>query len=336
MLTRLPKEKAERRRVELRASFQRLVSFALDEGVRLILLAGDVFDGEFVDEGEREFFYGVIAATPEIDFFYLRGNHDGVEPPARLPNLKTFGREWSEYPCGGVTVSGVETDGENYARIYDTLSLDKNRTNILLLHGQISATLKEGTVCLNRLANRGIDYLALGHLHTFSSGRIDERGHYAYCGCLEGRGYDETGEKGFVLLETAPLRARFVPFATRTVHDVTFDVKGFSSVAQVLAELRRSLTLPAKDLLKLTIIGECDFDPTGIEGILEEWLKDAYFAVEVKNQAKKRLDLSVYTGQVSVEGEFVRAVLADGTLTEEEKKEVIRIGLKALAGERVL
>lgn len=55
---------------------------------------------------------------------------------------------------------------------------------------------------LNRLRGKGIDYLALGHIHQHREEKLDDRGIYVYSGCLDGRGFDECGEKGFVLVET--------------------------------------------------------------------------------------------------------------------------------------
>ena len=46
MEARLPKEKSDERKVELRASFNRMIERAKAEGVRLVLLSGDVFDSE--------------------------------------------------------------------------------------------------------------------------------------------------------------------------------------------------------------------------------------------------------------------------------------------------
>ena len=48
---------------------------------------------------------------------------------------------------------------------------------------------------------KNIDYLALGHIHKYKQAELDQRGVYCYSGCLEGRGFDECGEKGFVLLD---------------------------------------------------------------------------------------------------------------------------------------
>ena len=48
------------------------------------------------------------------------------------------------------------------------------------------------------LKNKNIDYLALGHVHKYKMEKLDNRGIYCYSGCLEGRGFDECGDKGCV------------------------------------------------------------------------------------------------------------------------------------------
>lgn len=336
LTTRWRKEKADVRRAELCSAFRRLVAFAAAQGVRLVLLAGDVFDGDFPSARDREFFYDVIKKAPQIDFLYLKGNHDFSEEEVRIPNLKRFGREWRGYEYGSLTVSGIELCKENADSFYNTLVLDKSKTNVVLLHGQISPSCGEGLIALNRLVGKGIDYLALGHLHAFRFGKLDERGVYAYCGCLEGRGYDETGEKGFVLLEADRyVRAKFVPFACRTVWEKEVDVGGVKGAAELLQKICGELSVRKEDLLRLILKGECDFETEGLEQIIEDAFREEYFDVSVKNMATRRLELSKYAGQVSIEGEFLRLVQSDGALTEAEKKEVLRMGFKALSGERI-
>ena len=333
---RFSKEQAEVRRAEICSTFRRLVDFAKAQGVRLVLLAGDVFDGEFPSVRDREFFYGVIENAPQIDFFYLKGNHDLFEEEVALSNLKRFGKEWRSYSYGNLCVSGIELCGQNCGRFYDELVLDKNKINLVLLHGQVSSSVGEGLVALQRLEGKGIDYLALGHIHSCRFGRIDERGVYAYCGCLEGRGYDETGEKGFVLLDIdRTLHASFLPFASRTVWEEVVDISGVCSAVEVIRKLRERLAFPKKDLVRLVLQGECGFETEGLEQIVEDAFAGQYFGFSVKNEAVKRLDFSKYEGQVSIEGEFVRLVKRDSALTEEEKNEVLKVGLKALSGERV-
>ena len=50
---------------------------------------------------------------------------------------------------------------------------------------------------------------AIFEISSYSTGEIDERGKYAYSGCLEGRGFDETGDKGFVLIDVNDKKAEY-------------------------------------------------------------------------------------------------------------------------------
>jgi exonuclease SbcD len=50
---------------------------------------------------------------------------------------------------------------------------------------------KTEVISLKELKNKAIDYLALGHIHSYKMEQLDSRGVYCYPGCLEGRGFDE-------------------------------------------------------------------------------------------------------------------------------------------------
>lgn len=115
--------------------------------------------------------------NPDIDFLYLRGNHDNQESyDEELDNLKTFSPEWTSYSYGDVVFSGIETVAENYSSMYSTINLNPEKTNIVILHGQKSESVGDGKINILKLKNKNIDYLALGHIHSASSGKIDERG----------------------------------------------------------------------------------------------------------------------------------------------------------------
>ena len=159
MEAKLPKHKAEERRVEVRKTFHRMVEYAKKEGVRAILLSGDVFDCDRPLKRDKEFFYDVVKGNPELDFLYLRGNHDSAESYEEegLPNLKRFSEEWTGYDYGEVRVSGIEMSRENALSLYSTLQLDEKRKNIVMLHGQVSSTLGVDKINVHKLADKYID-----------------------------------------------------------------------------------------------------------------------------------------------------------------------------------
>ena len=102
------------------------------------------------------------------------------------------------------------------------------------MHGQESENNikdKAEIINLKKLKNKNIDYLALGHIHSFKKEKLDNRGEYCYSGCLEGRGFDECGDKGFVLLDikNGKINSEFIKFAQRTLYEVNVDLTGLTS-----------------------------------------------------------------------------------------------------------
>ena len=233
METNLSVAKAKERKKEILNTFERMVDYAAEHHVDAIILAGDMFDTERVTNLTKTRVLKVIQKNSQIDFFYLSGNHDEsnfIDQIEVVPeNLKNFGKTWTSFGCQNIAITGVVLDESNQTSIYDTLNLSPENLNIVVMHGQISSYTtkdKNATINLLKLKNKNIDYLALGHVHTYMQGMLDKRGVYCYAGCLEGRGFDECGEKGFVLLEiqNGIIKSNFIGFAQRQLDEFVFDI----------------------------------------------------------------------------------------------------------------
>ena len=223
---KLPSDKSMIRREELRRSFTRLIGYAVENSISHIILSGDVFDRNEPFKKDKELFYDALRANPGITFYYLRGNHDiGNSYSENMANLRLFGEEWVYYDIeNGLTIAGIESTDNNTSSRYPTLNLEKPAKNIVMMHGYLSETATRDGIVIKKLKDKSIDYLALGHIHSYSSGKIDLRGRYVYSGCLEGRGFDETGTKGFTVINTEDMSDTFVSFSQRTVFDVPVDI----------------------------------------------------------------------------------------------------------------
>lgn len=325
-------EKSEERRRELRASFTSLLDYAKNNGVKGVLLCGDIFDSDRPFKKDKEFFYNAVKNNPEITFFYLRGNHDGEESfTEELENLKTFSRDITTYDFGGVNISGAELGQDNCTSIYSSLRLDKDNLNILMLHGTAGDSSGKDRINLTKLRNKNIDYLALGHIHSYNEGKLDDRGVWAYSGCLEGRGFDEAGEKGFVLLDIgSKITAQFIPFAKRKIHIFNIDIGGAEDDYSAYSIVKSSVNCSKKDIVRAELCGEISFDNASLaDEIQKRMASENYYLIDIKDKTKRKFDLEKLQGDISLRGEFIRTVLAS-SYSEEEKADIISAGLKAL------
>ena len=335
MESKLPKAKAEERRAEVRKTFHNMVEYAKAEGVRAILLSGDIFDSDRPLKRDKEFFYDVVKENPEIDFLYLRGNHDSQESYVEegLLNLKTFSNEWTGYDYGEVYICGLEIARENAQSLYATLKLDKDRKNLVMLHGNADKTTGVDKVHIAKLADKNIDYLALGHIHKYSENKLDDRGRYAFSGCLEGRGFDEIGEKGFILLEIDDVvKSTFIPFAQRTIYEIPVDVTETQNAYGAYQTVKAQVKFNSADLYRIELVGEITYESETLAQDVENYLATACYFVSVKNHTVPKINPDEYLAKADLRGEFVRTVLAKTDINDARKGEIIRLGLKALSG----
>ncbi len=341
--SRFSAEQAQKRRNELFETFRRLADEATVQGVTAILLCGDIFDEGKPRLSAKKRFLEIVTQHPKVDFLCLAGNHDeSLSEEEHLPeNLLCFDDSIKHYTYGNVTIYGTELSKANCSLFYSAVTTGEKQLNIMMLHGQIkdsSSSPDEESILLPLLSNKNIDYLALGHLHSYKQGRLGNRGVWCYSGCLEGRGYDECGIKGYVLLETdeQKITHSFVPFAFRTIHDVSCDLSNLEGLYEMENKILATLThIPPKDLIHLQLTGSLPAEIPIPCTELEEFLKKHFFHAEVKNRVKLLINPEDYKDQLSLKGEFIRTVTEEHDLSPEDKAFIIRCGLSALQNEEV-
>ena len=339
MESNLPREKARERNAEICATFTKMIRYGLDHSVRAVLIAGDFFDTARASTQTVQFVLDRIRDAKGMDFLYLRGNHDEGSDPFEgmdLPeNFKTFGNGWKSYRYDDVVISGVEP--ENWEDFYDGLELDPQNTNIVMLHGQVSTQTGGEMICLPKLRGKHIGYLALGHIHSYQEDQLDQDGRWCYCGCLEGRGFDELGQKGFVRLdvENHRVKSEFVPFAGRTMEEIKVDITGLATVTQILSAMEQAgANVSGSSLVKFTFTGTHTLDTQRDFKFLEKMMESRYYFMKIKDESRLEIAREDYEHDISLKGEFIRMVLASNK-TDDEKERIIRFGIQALLGQEV-
>ena len=339
LTSRLSQDKVRERKNELMATFEGMIEEAVYQKAVAFIIAGDMFDSEKITKSTAERILGAIARYPSLDFLYLSGNHEKnalIECGAALPrNLKLFNDGWTYFNYGEVCIAGRS---EIAPEMFSALDLDYGKTNIVVLHGALADGKSGGeTIGRRELEGKRITYLALGHYHSYSEHKIDDTGIAVYSGTPEGRGFDEVGEKGFVMIDAdgRHLRHTFTPFAKRRLRIADVDLTDAQGRQDVDARVDSALSgIPYTDLVRVRFCGKRSPELFPDEDAIKSRWQSSFYHFEIKDETTLRIDPEEYKYDRSLKGEFIRLVTSKSDISDEEKSKIIQMGLAALMGER--
>lgn len=332
---------ARERRRELTLTLRSMIDEAVTIGAKGIIIAGDFFDNDRVSARTIDTVMGFIEKEKGLTFYYLPGNHEkdrltasGVKIP---DNLKIFGEEWTYFDLGdGVTLCGRSKITQN---MFDSLSLSGNGVNILTLHGELAdRTDAPDKIGLGELEKFPVNYLALGHYHSFSETKIGDGGVAVYCGTPEGRGFDEAGDKGYVIVDVdeSGVIYRFVKRAMRTVHIIPVDISGAERYMDIENRISDKLVgINRADVVRIVLTGKYEVGLRRDTESLTARFSSSYYYFEVKDESRLKISIDDYKNDKSLKGEFIRLVLSKEGLSQNDKEAIIECGLRALSGETI-
>lgn len=245
----------ERLREATRRALQNLVELALDTPVDLVLIAGDLYDGDWEDFQTGLFFARQAARLDRagIPMVIVAGNHDAANrmsrqlplPPSTtlmLPGqAQTVRLDQLKVAVHGQSF-GEQATGENLAAGYPRAV--RGWFNIGLLH--TSLTGREGhdvyaPCSLEHLCAKGYDYWALGHVHRYEV--VSQDPPVVFSGNLQGRHIRETGPKGCVLVEVEGRKVqwKFVPLDVVRWEECLVNAEGAEDETELLERIRQRL-----------------------------------------------------------------------------------------------
>lgn len=332
---RLSAEQAQQRRRELRELVCRLVDLARTERVDLVLLPGDLFDGERVYPETVE---TLIAALGSLDIpvVIAPGNHDcvmGHSPylTARWPeNVHIFTHKEMgafEFPELNCVVHGCafEAPYRTDEPLAGFEAPEDSRMHLLCIHGEVGLAGNYAPISPAALSRSGVAYAALGHIHAGSGLQRAGSTVWAYPGCPEGRGFDECGPKGVLLVDIdgKGISAEFRVLCSRQYRVETVDA----------AEFERVL-LDSDDLVRIILTGECGRTPDLVALIAQA--EPHFFYVELRDETTLPQNLWARAEEDNLTGLFLREMRRRlDTADEAERANILlatRFGLAALEG----
>ena len=199
-----------------RRAFENMVQLAIAERVSFIVIAGDLYDGDWRDYSTGLFFKAQMLQLQRhgIPVYLISGNHDAASVitrrltlPENVHPFSTRTAETKEVPGTPVVIHGR---GFPDRAVTENLALEyphaiPGRFNIGLLHTSLTGSPEHDSYApcsVADLMSRGYDYWALGHIHQPTV--ISENPWIVFPGNCQGRHARECGPRGCCLVTISP------------------------------------------------------------------------------------------------------------------------------------
>ena len=316
---------------------EQVAALCRQHGCDMMLLSGDLFDGPYAADTLQLVRNALEEAT--VPVFIAPGNHDfiGFDSPwlaeswpgnvhifthpmveaIQLEELDccVYGAGYTQMDCAGL--------------LADHSPIHTTRYAVGVLHGD--PTQRSSPYCpvtREQVRASGLDYLALGHIHKGGDFR-EGNTLCAWPGCPQGRGYDETGDKGVLLVtleETA--QATFLPLDGPRFYDLEATLE--DGPGQVLPPVGNS------DLYRITLTGSGD--KPDLDALLKNF---SHFPnLELRDRTTRAKQIWSNAGEDSLEGiyfQLLRDAMESADGDEKHRLELAaRISRQLLDGQEVV
>ena len=341
------KDKADARRALLRDCFIDALALAKERGVKLVLIAGDLFDTPFCTANTRKAIFDAIADF-ENPVVIAPGNHDyynknGTYADKTLPeNAFVFSSDELgrfDFDELGVSVIGYAFTSDRYEEnpLASDVPLSSENVNILCAHGDLGAPLsKYAPISPNAIARCGFAYAALGHVHNAPS--LIKAGNtlVGYSGFVQGRSFDELGEGGAYIvdvdLNTKSATAERINLSKLTYEIEKVDITACSSDEDVIKAITGVIERGGygeKNALRVCLTGAI---PSHYKPDTKRMEAESAFSslalIQVRDESVANLDLEYLERDMTVKGEVYRRLLPSLNSADENERKTASLALR--------
>lgn len=333
-----------------RRACERLIAYCIDSKASLLLIAGDLYDGDWKDFATGLFFMKEMSRLREagVRVVIVRGNHDAASQITRALRLPDNVKELSSRKPETIVFDdlGVAVHGRSFPERAVTSDLSRDypapiagALNIGLLHTCVEGRAGHepyAPCSLAWLRERGYDYWALGHVHAREV--LSRDPWIVFPGNLQGRHVRETGSKGATTIEVVHGKiesAVHVPLDVVRWTECNVEVEASASVHDVLDAARAALTheleqaegrvLAARIVVRgpeaatMRVAAQRDAVTAELQAIAND-LREVYFE-------KLKLETTAKAARAA-SGEWVDALATIADLTDDE---LVAMASEALA-----
>lgn len=333
-------------REELKDVFRNIVYLSKEREVDILLLAGDIFDNYTLNKQTLRFIEDTLSLIPNIRVFISPGNHDPyannsfyklVKWPDNVYIFKgTLEKVYIDDLNLNVWGAGFNQKYINISLLKDIKNEELNKINIMVIHGEMSNSSKGNEynpISINEIKESNMDYIALGHRHSFSGINIAGRTHFAYSGCPQGRGFDELGDKGVILGEVykGGVELEFYKTSIRNYEEEKINISDCNTYDEIRLKIINSIDeiKRKENLYKIILEGEISSKLNLDENVLSKKIRDDFYFCKIKDKTIYKYDLEDISKGYSVKSIFVKKLMKELEEADtDEEKEIIMMAIK--------
>lgn len=345
----MPPESARLRRDDLKATFNGIIDMAIRDRVDMLIVAGDLFEHRYATKPLIKFIDDGFRRLGDIPVFITPGNHDPRTPDSYYnsypwaPNVHIFRARWEHVDLPRLNARVWGWGYETYTvtdKVFESFPAvpEDGMINIVVAHGSDTKVLPhDGADYLpltpQAIERTGAAYTALGHYHRWRPVLERSGGPKAcYCGCPEGLGFDEPGDRGVLRVEIdgVKVRVEFIKTSRRNYCFKDVDITGALAAEDVVSRILAAVPPGARqrDIFELKLTGDVDPEFVLDEGALSAILKDEFFFCRLKSEIRPGYDTENLDSN-TLAGRFVlrmKQKIAD--TDDESQKAVLELALK--------
>jgi len=251
------KHVAERLRESTFQAFQNLVELCIKNDAKFLVIAGDVYDGADRSVRAQLRFRDGLSKLAEngIQSFIVHGNHDpldGWQSSIEWPEgVHIFGDspEWKNVEVEGEVIASIQGMSYPTQEVTDNLAIQftapqSDVFSIGLLHANVGGNTTHAPYApctVEELSQTGIDYWALGHVHTRQTLKRSNPV-IAYPGNTQGRHPNETGARGALVVNvdgSGQATTEFAPLDVVRWERDELDISNLESIDQLDSAIRQ-------------------------------------------------------------------------------------------------
>ena len=347
--------RAESRQAETLITFEKIINKARENAVQILLIAGDLFNSNDISKSLVDRVFECFSSIPDTKIVYAAGNHDPLSLDSPFKKYKAPENVFvlDTKDCF-VEFSDINTRvyGKSFKEVYMqgtprfSISTDSDFINIMCIHGELRSDLGSdyNSITSEFIENSGMDYIALGHIHKRTDISKIGNTYLSYCGCPEGQGFDELGEKGVYLGEVSKgtCNLQFVSIAKRMHLCESIDIGDSTTSADIADNIINFLKQKYPDsytenLYKIILLGEVSEETVISIPEITSRLNDTVYFAKVRNKTEIKVDFELLAREKTLKGIFVKNMLAKIDVADDSEKPKFKaaldLGLKAFSGE---